>query len=56
MHTIPGRDTAAVYHLLTEALGIADELDLPIVAIHIDEARSFLPEFPGPSGPVDERR
>jgi len=36
---------ARLQRLLTEALDLADALDLPMVAIHVDEARSqMLPQ------------
>ncbi len=40
-------DTARLSILLSEALTIADGLELPIVAIHIDQALSQLAELGG---------
>ncbi|WP_267414295.1 hypothetical protein [Sphingomonas sp. GC_Shp_4] len=40
MSDMRSRDIATLYRQLTAALALADELQLTIVAIHIDEARS----------------
>ena len=42
MSNVPPRDAAALNDLLAAALSLADELDLPLVAIRIDEARSLM--------------
>ncbi len=42
-------DQATLYALLSQALTIADSLDLTVAAIHIDEARALvavLPDMP----------
>lgn len=39
-------DQATLYTLLTQALALADGLDLTIAAIHIDEARALIAKLP----------
>lgn len=44
MHVKTMTDLQRLDALLSEALALADALDLPIAAIHIDQARSQLGE------------
>lgn len=37
-----GAATAELHRMLTAALELADRLDMPMIAIHVDEARDRL--------------